>query len=227
MPTVPVKDWVTTNVWSPLQPFWDQISAFLPKLLGAVIALLVGWFLALFISRLIVKFFKILKIDFWADKLRVDAFLSEGGIKLKSMELLEKAIYWLLMFCVFLMALNILNVQGASDLFNKFVQFIPNVIIAIAVLVIGGFVARVAQSALLAYLRNIGAKNSETAAKVAQYAIIVFTVLIVLDQLKIANLVIQMVCYAFGAVCLAFGLAFGLGGKDWAAGVIQRWNQRR
>jgi hypothetical protein len=222
-----MKDWVNMNVWLPVEPFWQKVSEFFPKLIGALIALLVGWFLAIFISRLIVKFFKLIKIDFWMEKLRIDAFLAEGGVKLKSMEVLEKTIYWLLMFCVFLMALNILDVKGASELFNKFIEFIPNVVIAIAVLVIGLFVARVAQNALLAYLKNIGAGNAETASKLAQWAIVIFTLLIVLDQLKIAGFVVQLVSYAVMGVCLAFGLAFGLGGKEWASGVIQKLTQKK
>jgi hypothetical protein len=200
---------------------------YFPRVIVALIVLLIGWFVALLLSRLVAKFFKLIKLDYWADKLQIDAFLREGGVKLTTMQLVEKTIYWILMFCVILLALNALELRGADEMFQRVTGYIPNVIFAIVVLVVGAFIARIAQGALQVYLKNVGIESAGLVAKVAQYAIVVITVLIALEQLKIAQIVIQMVSYAFGAVCLAFGLAFGLGGKEWASGVISRWGQKR
>jgi small-conductance mechanosensitive channel len=219
--------WIQTNLWDPLKPFWDQLAIYFPRVIVALIVLLVGWFIALLLSRVVVKFFKLIRLDYWADKLHVDSFLREGGLKMTAMQLVEKTIYWILMFCVILLALNALELRGANEMFQRVTAYIPNVIFAIVVLVVGAFIARIAQGALQVYLTNVGVTSASAVARIAQYAIVVVTILIALEQLKIAQIVIQMVSYAFAAICFAFGLAFGLGGKEWASGVISRWSQKR
>lgn len=216
-------DGITDSVMKSLQKLTD----FVPNLLGAVAILIVGWILALFISRVIVKLFKLLKFDYFAEKLRIDSFLAEGGIQLKAIEVVDRLIYWLLMLCVVLAACDVLGMKVASDLLDAVVAFIPKVVLAIVVLLIGAFVARVAQGGMLVYFRNVGIKNAEGLSKLTQYAIIGFTVLVVLEQLKIAGFIVQIVQFAFAGICLAFGLAFGLGGKDWASGVIHKWSSKK
>jgi hypothetical protein len=223
----PQPQWLSTYLWDPLKPFWDQLATYFPKVIVALLVLLIGWFVALIVSRLIAKFFKLIRLDYWADKLHVDSFLKEGGLNIRAMELIERAIYWVLMFCVILLALNALELKGADTMFTKVTEFIPSVIFAIVVLVVGAFIARIAQGTLQVYLKNIGVQNAQGVSKIAQYVIIVMTVLIALQQLGIAQILIQLVSYAFGALCLAFGLAFGLGGKDWASGVINRWASKK
>jgi hypothetical protein len=221
------QDWLSQHLWDPLKPFWDQLATYFPKIIVALVVLLVGWFIALLLSRIVVKLFKLIKLDYWADKLHVDSFLKEGGLHVKAMELVEKTIYWVLMFCVILLALNALELKGADEMFSKVTGYIPSVIFAVVVLVVGAFIARIAQGAVQVYLKNIGVESATAVSKIAQYAIVVLTVLIALQQLGIAQILVQMVNIAFGALCLAFGLAFGLGGKEWAAGVISKWSNRR
>jgi hypothetical protein len=212
-------DGISESVMKSLQ----KLADFVPNLLGAVAVLIVGWILALFISRVIVKVFKLLKFDYFADKLRIDSFLAEGGVNLKAIELVDRLIYWLLMLCVVLAACDVLGMKVAAELLDSVIAFIPKIVIAIVVLLIGAFAARVAQGGMLVYLKNVGVEKSDLLSKLTQYAILAFTVLIVLEQLKIAGFIVQIVQFAFAGLCLAFGLAFGLGGKDWASGQIQKW----
>ena len=221
------KQWIVTNLWDPLKPFWDQLATYFPKVIVALFVLLIGWFVALLLSRLVAKFFKLIKLDYWSDKLRIDSFLKEGGIKLDTMQLVEKTIYWILMFCVILLGLNALELRGAEQMFNRVTGYIPNVIFAIVILIVGAFVARIAQGALLAYLKNVGVESADLVAKIAQYAIIVTSIVIAVEKLDVSQVVVNLFQTAFIALCVAFALAFGLGGKEWAAGIINRWSQKR
>jgi len=219
--------WITTNLWDPLKPFWDQLATYMPKVVVALFVLLIGWIVALLLSRLVAKFFKLIKLDYWAGKLQIDAFLSDGGIKLNTMQLVEKTIYWILMFCVILLALNALELRGADEVFQRVTGYVPKVIFAIVILVVGAFVGRISQGAVLAYLKNVGVASAELVAKIAQYAIIVTSVVIAVEKLDVSQVVVNLFQTAFIALCVAFALAFGLGGKEWAAGIINRWSQRK
>ena len=200
----------------------------MPNLLGAVVVLIVGWILAVFISRVILKAFKLLRFEFVAQRLRLNDFLTEGGIQMTALEVVHKIIYWLLMFCVILMTCDVLGMKVAALLLERFVVFIPNAVIAIVVLLAGAFMARVAQSGLVAYLKNIGIGKAEALGKVVQYAILIFAAGVSLEQLQIGGEIIRDAFkLAFGSVCLAFGLAFGLGGREWAAGILQKLSHKK
>ena len=219
---------ILESVKESLLKFSEQLTGLAPKLVGAVIILIVGWILAVFFSKVIVKLFKLLKFDYFAEKFRIDAFFAEGGIKMKAIQVVDRVIYWLLMLCVALAACRWMEWKVADVLLTKVAEFIPHVVVAVVVLLVGAFVARVAQTALLAYLKNIGVVNAEAISKVGQYAILVLTAWIAFGELDIGGEAIPNVfLVAFGGLSLAFGLAFGLGGKDWASGVIHRLSQKK
>ena len=95
---------------------------------------------------------------------------------------------------------------------------------AIVILVIGIYFARLVSQVLVTSLKNMEEKTASTIGAIANYAIIVFTVFIILGQLNIAGqIVTNAFIILFGALCLALGLAFGLGGKEWASQVIDKY----
>ena len=213
-----------TNVL--LQP-WDafrlQLAAFLPKLMGAFVILIIGWLVAKVTQIGITRFLKLIRVDTLSEKAGVESFLKQGGLQHSAVDILGILVYWILMLIIILIALNSIGLQTASDLLNRIILYIPNVIVAVFVLIIGLFFARLLQGMLLTYLKNTGMENADAISALARYAVIVFVVSIALDQLSIGKeLVTSAFQIAFGAVCLALALAFGLGGRDWAAGVIEK-----
>ena len=219
---------ILESVKQSLLDFSSQLTGWAPKLIGAVIILIVGWILAVFFSKVIVKLFKLLKFDYFAEKFRIDAFFAEGGIKMKAIQVIDRLIYWLLMLCVVLAACSWMGWDVASVLLTNMAEFIPHVVVAVVVLLVGAFVARVTQTALLAYLKNIGILNAEGISKVGQYLILILTAWIAFGELKIGGEVIpNAFLVAFSGISLAFGLAFGLGGKEWASGVIHKLSQKK
>jgi hypothetical protein len=209
------------------QQFLNEIAVALPQIIGALLILLIGWIIARVVKRLSIKGLKLVRFNYLTEKSGIEKFLDKGGIKVSSIDVIGTLIYWIIMLVVILATLNSLKLTAASTLFNQIMLYIPNIIVAILILVIGIYLARLVSSVLVTSLKNMEEKTALTIGLVANYAIIVFTVFIILGQLKIAG---SIVTYAFilifGAICLALGLAFGLGGKEWASQVIGKYLKR-
>ncbi|KPK96395.1 hypothetical protein AMJ80_00215 [bacterium SM23_31] len=204
--------------------FFQQMAAFLPSLIGAILILIIGWIIAKIFRALSIKFLKLVRFNVVTEKAKVDKFLEDGGVKKSSIEIIGSLFYWLIMLIVILTAFNSLGLSAASALFNQVFLFIPNIIVAVLVLILGLFLANFISQALVTYLKNIEIENAESIGKLTNYAIIVFVISLSLTQLDIGKeLISNVFLIVFSALCLAMALAFGIGGKEWAAGVIDKY----
>lgn len=202
--------------------FFNELAAFLPSLIGAILILIIGWILAKLIKTASIKLLKLIRLDVVTEKAKIDKFLKDGGSDRSAIDILGSIIYWLIMLIVILAGLNTLGLSVASELFNQIILYIPNVIVAVLALIFGIFLAGFIAQVVTTYLKNIGVTNASIIGAIAKYAIILFVVSLSLTQLSIGEqLVTNAFLLLFGAACLALGLAFGLGGKEWAAGVIE------
>ena len=206
-----------------LKTFWIRLSEFLPQLLSAVVILIVGWIVAKILRRISIKLLKLMRLDIAAEKTGIEDFLIRGGIKYTTVTIVANLIYWLIIFTAMLAALNSLGLQAAAELFNRIILYIPNVIVAILVLMFGALFARFVYGASLTYLSNIGISGADVVSHIAQWAILIFVASVALEQLSIGGQVlVSAFQIGFGAICLALALAFGLGGRDWAAHVLEK-----
>ena len=209
------------------QQFLNEIAITLPKILSALLILLIGWIIAKLIKRAFVRLLKLVRLNYLTEKSGIEGFLREGGIKITAIDLIGRLIYWLIMLIVILAALNSLELTSAQDLFNDIILFIPNIIVSLIVLLLGLYIAKFVSNILSVSLKNMKDKSAKLIKDLAYYAIVVFTVFIVLGQLKIAQEIItNAFILIFGALCLAFGLAFGLGGKDYASDLLKKLKEK-
>jgi len=210
------------------QQFLNEIALALPKIIGALLILLIGWIIAKLIKKAIIKLLQIVRLNVLSDKVGIEKFLKEGGVKLTVTDLIGSLFYWIIMLTVIMASLNSLQLTSARDLFNEIVLFIPNIIVAIIILLLGLYIAKFVSTVLSSSLKNMKDKSAEIIEKIAYYAIVVFTIFLVLGQLNIAQSIItNAFILIFGAICLAFGLAFGLGGKDYAAEILKKMKEKQ
>jgi hypothetical protein len=206
-----------------LNRFWMQVTTFLPQFTAAVCLTFAGWFLAKVLRKGLLRLFRGVHVDELAEKIGLDDFLLQGGVEYTASTLLANLGYWFIIITVFLAVINSLGLQASADLFSKIVLYIPNVIIAIIVLMFGTLLAKFIRGIVLAYLNNLGISGAEVVGIVAQWAILIFVISMALEQLAIGGQVlVSAFQIAFGALCLALALAFGLGGRDWAAHMLER-----
>lgn len=212
--------------FSSLEQFWIQMRDQLPKVIASLLLLVVGWIIARLIEKSAAKIFRMIKLEDLAEKAGIEDFLYRGGVKFTTSTLLAKLIYWFVMFTFTLAVLNSIGLQTAAELFNKMVLYIPNVIVAFIVLLFGTLFSKFSQTASRAYLNNVGIKGADGMSLVVKYAILMFVFSMALEQLNIGGqILISAFQIAFGAFCLALALAFGLGGREWAAKILERFNK--
>jgi len=201
-----------------------QIGSFLPKLIAAIIVFIVGWLLAKVIGELLKRFLKLIKLEQLADNVGVNKFLTKGGIKYTFCELLSFLVYWLVVLVVLVVAVDILGLTVAGNIIEKVASYIPNVIAALFILILGIFASSFSGSTVTAALTNAGIEQARLLGKVAEIIIIVFTIFVAIEQLGIAGQVIVLaITITFASIGLAVGLAFGLGCKDIAADFLKNF----
>ena len=216
-------DRITTVLLEAYETFFNKLADYLPSLIGALLILIVGWIIAKLVKTAAIKLLKLIKLDVVTEKAKIDQFLRDGGSKKTAIDIIGAMIYWLIMLIVILAGLDALGLGVASELFNQIILYIPNVIVAVLALIFGVFLAGFIAQVVSTYLANVGVTNSKAIGAIAKYAIILFVISLSLTQLSIGEeLVTNAFLLLFGAVCLALGLSFGLGGKEWAASVIKK-----
>lgn len=204
------------------QQFLNEIAIALPKIIGALLILLLGWIIAKLLKKAIVKLLLLVRLNTLSEKVGIEKFLKQGGLKKTAVDLIGSLFYWIIMLTVILAVFNSLQLNSAQDLFNSIILFIPNIIVALVILLFGLYAAKFISTVLSSSLKNMNDKTAEFIEKTAYISIVIFTVFLVLGQLKIAQEIItNAFILVFGAICLAFGLAFGLGGKEYASDILK------
>src|SRR2546423_12586471 len=201
----------------------NLVFTFIPRLLGFLVILLVGWLIAIAVSKAVTFLLRKIGFDRMADRIGLTRLEQRMGVKMDAAGLLGKILYWFLLLVFLVPAADALGLPAVSNILNQLVAYIPNVFVAILVLFLGALAAAVVADIVRGATVSAKIGNSNLFANVARYAVIGFAALIALEQLQIAPALINELFTAIiGALAIAFGLAFGLGGQDAA----RRWLNR-
>ena len=212
----------------PLRAFLRQAGDFLPRLGLAVIVVIAGWILAKMARFAIRRGLRAINFHILTERAGIDGFLRDGGIEADTTEILALLTYWIVILAALVIGFNGLGLTYITDLLGQVLLFVPKVMVALLILAFGAYFARFVGNAVAAYFRNVHLQDGDLLGKLAQYAIVTFVVLIALDQVNVGgDIVRQTFLILLAGVVLALALAFGLGGKDWAAEMLEKWWPRR
>jgi hypothetical protein len=212
-----------TPVQASLQNVYARFISFLPNFLVAVIVLVVGWVVAEAVAKLIKQGLRAVKVDEIGDKLGLDVLSERTGMKLSISGAIAWLVKWFLLVVVFLAAANILNLNQVSDFLNQVLLYIPNVIAAAAILLVGTIVAGFLSRLVKHSVQAAGLASAELLGTVTQWAIMIFTILATLSQLSVATAFVQTLFTGIIAMlAIAGGLAFGLGGREHASRALDK-----
>jgi hypothetical protein len=206
-----------------LEVLYARFINFLPNFLVAVIVLVVGWIVATAVAKLIKSVLHSVKVDEIGEKLGLDEVSARTGMKMSVSGTLAWLVKWFLLVAVFLAAADILQLDQISNFLNEVLAYIPNVIAAAAILLVGtllaGFLSRLVRHSVQA----AGLSSADMLGAVTQWSVMVFTILATLNQLSVAQAFVQTLFTGIIAMlAIAGGLAFGLGGRDHATKVLDR-----
>lgn len=211
-------DRLTLIVADPVKAMLIKIWSYIPTIVGAIIILVIGWIIAKFVEAIVVRALKASRLDVVSDKAGIANMLAQGEVKFTLSELVGVMVYWIVMLSVLAAALNALNLTVAGDLLSRLVAYIPNIIIAIFVLVLGSFLATFVAGVVRTAVGNAGMGNAKLLAKITHTVLIVFAGIIAIEQLNIATAFVAFaVNIILASIGLALAISFGLGCKDIAA----------
>jgi cellulose synthase/poly-beta-1,6-N-acetylglucosamine synthase-like glycosyltransferase len=211
----------------PVREMLTKIMAYLPVLLGALVILIVGWFVAKAVRRLVDWLLKVTRFDILADKTGISEVLRKGDLEISAREVISGLVYWLIILMVLVMTVDALGLPKSSDILAGLFAYVPKVIAALLVLVVAMFLASFVSGIVQTAAGNANLPSPEIFAGISRWAIIIFAVTISLGELGIGTLLVTATFnIILGGVCLALALAFGLGGKDAAARYLEELRKR-
>ena len=204
--------------------FLHQIAAFLPRLALALMVVVVGWLVAKALRFAVEKGLRAINFGVLTERAGTDHFLQQGGLRGDTTTLFGLFTYWVIIVSALMIAFNGLGATYITDLLQRVVLFAPKVLVAMLVIVFGSYFARFVGEAINTYCTDAQIPDADILGKIARYLIMTFVVMIALSQIEVGGDIVQrtFLILLFGLV-LAFALAFGIGGKEWAAAMLERW----
>jgi len=214
---------VLTQLKNSLSTTFDSVAAFLPKLIGALIILLIGWFVAKAIRWALYKVLKAVKFNDIADKVGINGRLQTAGLKSDAAGLMAKLGYWMVMFTVLILFFDALGLGVVSELLRDVIGYLPKLLVGCILLIVGMYLADFVKDLVKAALKSGSFDNPNLVANIAYGAVMFLTVSIVLNQLQIGGDIINTIVTAvLGGLSIAVAIAFGLGGREYAARTIKK-----
>ena len=207
---------------SSFQEVVQRLALVTPRLLALSTLLLVGWVVAALSRRLTIRLLRAAEFDARCGRWGLTTTLTRGGIRQPPTALVGRFVFWLIFLVALLMAIETLEMPAAGGLVAIALRFLPNLVVAGVVMVIGWLLANfLAQAALIAAV-NAQVAGAPLIAGAVRWLVLVFAGAAALTQLGIAReMVLLAFGIAFGGSVLALALAFGLGGKDLAREILE------
>jgi hypothetical protein len=225
MPTTTISSWGDA-VFLSLSNALNSFLAAIPLVIGALIIIIIGWIIAGVLARLVTELLR----RVGADRLFAEHGARVYGDRTRQIQpsvVAGELVKWLVRFVFLVAAANVLGLTQVSELLNDVLLWIPNLIVAAIVLLVAPLIARFVRSAIEVGAGEMGFTNAALLGRIAEIAIVAFAVIIAINQIGIAaNLVNILFIGIVAALALAFGLAFGLGGRDVAGQLAQAWYEQ-
>jgi hypothetical protein len=207
----------------PLLELWDTMIAYLPNVLGALFVFLIGIIIAHVLRTVVVRLIGILRIDEIAQRLEIKSQFDRMGVNLHIGHLLGWIVKWFFIIIALIAATDILGWKQVTNYLEEVVLFVPNVIIAVIILLAGILLANFVQNIVKSAVEVAKLASADFLSGMAKWSILIFSFMAALVQLQIAPELIRVLFTGLvGMLALAGGLAFGLGGKEEASRLLNR-----
>ena len=211
---------------SSLNTIWLSFISFLPTLLAALIVFIIGWLIAIALGKLASRTVKIIKLDLFLTRVGFGKALAKAKLKLDSGRFFEELVKWFFIIVFLMAAVDILGLYQITDFLKSILYYIPNIVVAVVILLAAVIVANLLQKLVKASIGAAGLHSAGFLSGVTKWAVLIFGFIAALSQLGIATTLINtLVIGLIAMLALAGGLAFGLGGKDQAARFLEKLKQ--
>ena len=210
-----------------LNQFWQQVATFFPKLLAVIVILFCGWLVAKVARLAIKRILKLVRFDQYAGTSGLEAFLKNDNFDVSLSGIISQVVYWLVILLFVITGANALGMTEVAVMLNQLANYLPKIIVAIVVMIFGTLLSRFINRLVFAWLHGIKCEGALAISTSAEYLVQIFALFVALEQLDIGTqLITALFVIMFGAIFLALAIAFGLGGKEWAAKIINERQKR-
>jgi small-conductance mechanosensitive channel len=214
----------TDTIIGSFRDAFSMILGAIPRILGFVIIVAIGWFVSSLLARAVTGLLRAIRFDDLMQKSGLADFMNKMGTGIDSSGIVAGIVKWIVRVVVLLVAFDALGLPAVSDVMRQLLLWLPNLVVAIFVLFIGGIAARALGNIVRGATAEGGFSNPDTLSNVTRTTVWAFAVVVAINQLGIATNLINTLFTGFvGALAIALGLAFGLGGRDLASRTLENW----
>lgn len=226
MDTSAIYDWGNT-LMSSLSAALAMLFLAVPKILGFLLIVVAGWLIAALAERAVAAVLRTIHFNDLSERSGLSDFVRKMGTDTDASDVIGVVGKWFIRLIALVVAFDALGLPAVSDVLRQLLLWLPNAVVAMVVLVIGGLAARTLSHLVRATAAEGGLGNPNFLAKVANTWVWAFAIVVAVNQIGIATDLVNTLFMAFvGAIALAVGLSFGLGGRDTAAEIVRLWWRR-
>jgi hypothetical protein len=218
-----VTEWSSALI-SSLSAAMALFFSAIPKVFGFLLIVIIGWVVASLVEKGIAAILRAIKFNDLAQRSGLADFVAKTGANTDSAGILGAIVKWFIRLIALVVAFDALGLPAVSDVLRQLLLWLPNVMVALVVLVIGGLIASTLSNVVRGAATKSGLDNPDLLAKVAAGLIWAFSIVVAVNQMGIATALVNTLFMAVvGAIALALGLSFGLGGRETAAEIVRNW----
>ena len=222
MPTQ-ITEWSAALMTS-LAAAMGLLFSAIPKILGFAVIIIVGWLIASLFEKGVAAILRRIKFNDLARRSGFADFVNKMGMDTDSSGMIGVVVKWFIRLIALVVAFDALGLPAVSDVLRQLLLWLPNVVVALVVLVIGGLAARALSNIVRGAAAEGGLANADFLARIAAVLVWAFAVVVAVNQIGVATTLVNELFVAFvGALALGVGLAFGLGGRETAAEIVRQW----
>jgi len=226
VPTGTITSWgqaIMTSMVAALTLFLGAI----PRVIGFLVILIIGWIIASALAGVVASLLRAVKFNDLAQRAGFSDFVRKMGVNTDSAGMLALIAKWFVRLIVLVVAFDALGLPAVSQVLQQLLLWLPNLVVAMVILVIAGLAAKALANLVRGAAAEAGLGNPDLLANIAQMAVMAFAIVVAVNQIGVATtLVNTLFMGTVAAVAVAFGLAFGLGGRDTAAEIVHNWYRR-
>lgn len=211
-----------------LQAFGQTLAASIPKILGAILILLLGWLFAKLVANGIARLLKVLQFDKLSERLKATEFLERANVELTPSKFIGKFFYWVLLLLVIISASDALGWDAVSQQISKLLGFLPNLLIAIIFFIVGTYIASFIRDFIKGATTSMGISAGKIISSVVFYFLFIIVTLTALEQAGVDTSIISAnLSLILGAILLAAGVSYGFASRDVLSNILASFFSRK